>query len=96
MFTKILLLLSLVKSQCGLCNESFYGGCVRPLDVKFGEYIGISPLTKKQTKSTNSCLSNHLLFCQHSASYFVDPWEHKVSARTERESVNNEKLTILE
>ena len=33
--------------QCGLCDESYYGECVRHLNVRTGEHIGISPLTKK-------------------------------------------------
>ena len=35
------------KFQCGLCNESYYGECLRHLNIKIGEHIGISPLTKK-------------------------------------------------
>ena len=34
------------KSQCRLCNESYYGECVRQLSVKIGEHIGISPKNK--------------------------------------------------
>ena len=30
------------KFQCGLCNESQYGECVRHLNVTIGEHIGIS------------------------------------------------------
>ena len=33
--------------RCRLCNESYYGECVRHLNVKIGEHICISPLTKK-------------------------------------------------
>ena len=29
------------KFQCGLCNESYYGECVRHLNVRIGEHIGI-------------------------------------------------------
>ena len=36
--------------QCGFCNESYYGEYVRHLNVKIGEHIGISPLTKKEVK----------------------------------------------
>ena len=36
------------KSQCGLCNEYYYGECVRHLNVRFVEHIGISTLTKKR------------------------------------------------
>ena len=57
------------KFQCGLCNESYYGECVRHLNVRIGEHIGISPLTKKQVKPKNSSVADHLLFCNHSASY---------------------------
>ena len=57
------------KFHCGLCNESYYGECVRHLNVRIGEYIGISPLTKKQVKSKKSSVVDHLLFCNHSASY---------------------------
>ena len=34
------------KFQCGLCDESYYGECVRQLNGRIGEYIGISPLCK--------------------------------------------------
>ena len=40
------------KFQFGLCNESCYGKCMRHhLNVRIGEDIGISPLTRKQVKS---------------------------------------------
>ena len=35
------------KFQRGLCNEFYYGDCVRHLNVRIGEHIGISPPTKK-------------------------------------------------
>ena len=41
---------------------------MRHLNVRIGEYIGISPLTKRQVKPKNSCVADHLLFCNHSAS----------------------------
>ena len=31
--------------------------------------LGIPPLTRKQGKSKNSSVGNHLLFCNHSACY---------------------------
>ena len=40
--------------QRGLCSESYYGECVRHLNVRIGEHIGISSLTKKQDKPKNS------------------------------------------
>ena len=35
------------KFQCGLCNKSYYGECVRHLNVRIGKHIGISPYNKK-------------------------------------------------
>ena len=57
------------KFQCQICNEPYYGECVSHLNVGIGEHIGISPLTKKQVKPRNSSIADHLLFCNHSASY---------------------------
>ena len=56
------------KFQFGLCNEFCYGDCVRHLNVRIGEHIGI-PLLKKHLKPNNSSLADHLLFCNHSAFY---------------------------
>ena len=55
------------KFQCGLCNESYYGECVRHLNVRIGEHIGISPFIKKQVKI--SSVADHLLFCNYSICY---------------------------
>ena len=57
------------KFQCGLCNESYYGECMRHLNIRIGEYIGISPFTRKQVKPKNSSVADHLLFSNHSAFY---------------------------
>ena len=38
---------AICKFQCGLSNKSYYGECVRHLNVRIVEHIGISPLTKK-------------------------------------------------
>ena len=38
------------KFRCELCNESYYGKCVRHLNVRIREHIVISPLTRKQVK----------------------------------------------
>ena len=57
------------KFQCGLHNESYYGKCIRHLNVRIGEHSGISPLTKKKVKPTGSAVSNHLLLCNHSLSF---------------------------
>ena len=42
---------------------------MRHLNVRIGEHIGISSLTRKQVKPKNSSAANHLLLCNHSASY---------------------------
>ena len=57
------------KFQCGLCNESDYGECVRHLNVRIGEHIGISPLTKKKVKPKGRTGSDHLLLCNQSRSF---------------------------
>ena len=57
------------KFQCGLCIESYYGECMRHLNVRIVEHIGISPLTRKQVKPKNSSVADHLLPCNHSESY---------------------------
>ena len=54
------------KFQCGLCNESYYGECVRPLNVRIGKHIRISPLTRNKVKPKGSAVSNHLLLCNYS------------------------------
>ena len=46
------------KFQCGLCSEFYYGECVRHLNVRIGEHIGISPLTKKHVKPKNSSVAD--------------------------------------
>ena len=57
------------KFHCGLCNEPYYGKCMRHLNVRIAEHIGISPLTSKQVKPKNSSVADHLLLCNLSASY---------------------------
>ena len=47
---------------CGLCNESCYGERVRDLNVRVGEHVGTSPLTKKQVRPKNSSAANHYYF----------------------------------
>ena len=57
------------KYQCGLCNESYYVEYMRHLNVRICEHIGRKPYTKRQVKLKNSSVVNHLLYCNHSASY---------------------------
>ena len=52
------------KFQCGLCKESYYGESIRHLDIRSGEHIGVSPLTGKKVKPSNSsAISDHLFHC---------------------------------
>ena len=60
------------KFQCGLCNESYYGECVRHNAVRSSEHIGISPLTNKRIQPRiDSAVCHQLLNCNYSPT-FVD------------------------
>ena len=55
---------------CGLCNESYYGGNIRQLDIRSAEYIGMSPLSGKKLKPiSNSAARDHLLHCNYLPSF---------------------------
>ena len=52
------------KFLCDLCNESYYGKRIRHLYIRSGEHIGVSPLTGKKIKTSNSNhVCDHLLYC---------------------------------
>ena len=58
------------KFQCGLCNESYYGECIRHLAVRGGEHIGILPLTNKKVQPRkDSVVCHHLLNCNYSPTF---------------------------
>ena len=58
------------KFQCGLCNESHYGESIRHLDIKSGEHIFVSPLTRKKVKPVNNnSVRDHLLHCNYLPSF---------------------------
>ena len=58
------------KSQCCLCNESYYGESIRHSDVRSGEHIGVSPLTGKKVKpSNNSAVWDDLFRCNFVPSF---------------------------
>lgn len=57
------------KFQCGLCNESYYDEYVRHFNVRNGELIKISKLTKNKVMHKGSAVSDHLLLCDHSPSF---------------------------
>ena len=50
------------KFQCGLCSNSC-GECVRHLNVRTGENIGASPLTKKNVRPKGSASIDHMSLC---------------------------------
>ena len=55
--------------QCRLCSEFYYGKCVIHLNVRIGEHIRTSPLTKKKVKPKGSAVSDHLILCNNSPSF---------------------------
>ena len=83
------------KCQCGLYIDSYYGECLRHLNVRIGEHIGVSPLSKKQVKPKNKSVADHLLFCNHLASYddfSILTLENKIFfTRIGRKLINNER-----
>ena len=58
------------KFQWGLCNESYYGKCVRNLALRSGEHIGVSSSTNKRAQpEKDSAVSHHLLNCNYSSTF---------------------------
>ena len=58
------------KLQCGLCNYSYYGECIRHLDIRSGEYKAVSPLTGRKVKPViNSAVLDHSLHCNYLSSF---------------------------
>ena len=45
------------------------GKCVRHLNVRIGEHIELSPLTKKKINPQGGAVSNHFLLCNLYPSY---------------------------
>ena len=89
------------KFQCGLCNESYYGECVRHLAVRSGEHIGISPLTNKRVQRIrDSGACHHLLnfsysrivLCHENKKHLL---EIKESLLIIRDTINESKRTFL-
>ena len=56
------------KFRCGLCNESYYGECEWHLKLELVNILVYHHL-QKQVKPKNSSVADHLLFCNHLASY---------------------------
>lgn len=57
------------KFQSGLYNKSYYGECVRHLNIRIGDEHGMLQLTTQYVKLNNSSVDNHLLLLNYSASY---------------------------
>ena len=56
--------------KCGLCNESYYGECIRHLTIRNSEHIHMSSLTNKRVQPRkHSVMYHHLLHCSHSSSF---------------------------
>ena len=55
--------------QFRLCRYSYYGECVRRLNVRIDEHIGKLPTIKKEIEPNVSFIGNHLPFSNHSTSY---------------------------
>ena len=60
------------KFQFGFCNKSCYGECLRQLNVRIGEHIGVPPWTKKKRIPEGNAVSSadHLLLFFYSLFYF--------------------------
>ena len=70
MFPQVLTSGVTYKFQCGPCNESYYGKCVRHSAVRSGEYIDISPLTNRRLQpGKNSAICQDLLDCNYSDTF---------------------------
>ena len=89
------------KFQSGLCNESYYGECVRHLDVRSGEHSGISPLTNKRVQPRkDSAVCHRLLNCKyihnfedfsvlyHENKKYLLELKESLLIRTDRPSIN--------
>ena len=66
---------------------------MRHLNVRIGEDIGISPLTRKHVKAKNGSVADHLLLCNHLTSYddlSILTRENKVFTRIGRKPISNE------
>ena len=64
------------------------------MNVRIGEDIGISPLTRKQVKAKNSSVADHLLLCNQLTSYddlSILTRENKVFTRIGRKPISNKR-----
>ena len=55
------------KLQCRLRNESYYGECIKYLNIRTDEQIGVSLLTRKKVRPKGSPVGDNLLLCKQSS-----------------------------
>ena len=72
----------------------YYGECMRHLNVRIGEHIGISPLTSKQVKPKNSSIADHSLFCNHSASMTILELKESLLIMRDKTSLNRNITSV--
>ena len=72
-----------------------YGEYVRHLNVRIGEHIEISPLTRKKVKPKGSAVTDHLSLCNHSPTFenfsVLAKENKKIPIRIERKPPLNER-----
>ena len=54
------------KFSCGRYNVTYYGETCRHLNIRVGEHLDVSPLTRKKSKAkTSTAIKHHMLLCDH-------------------------------
>ena len=74
------------KFQCRFCNQSYYGECVRHLNVRAVEHIAISLLMKKKVKPKGSAINVHLCLCNLPQSFDSFQMINKEKGQSQHES----------
>ena len=60
------------KLSCGRCSATYYGKIWRHLSVRVGETLGVSPLTRKKSKSKKStAVKDHMVSCDFKESLLI-------------------------
>ena len=54
------------KFSCGRYSVTYYGETCRHLNIRVGEHLHVSPLTRKKSKAkTSTAIRDHMLLCNH-------------------------------
>ena len=56
------------KFSCSSCNATYYGKTESHLNIRSGEHIGLSPLTRNWVACKPSAITDHLLLHEHNNS----------------------------